>query len=158
MHWSQGRRMVVVFGVLLVVDLCFLPWHHFALSIDLGEVGLSNVEGVSISRTAVQSPHSYLGMGATVVTAVLAILAIAGKVGVAPGASSRGSGPLVQQLPLIVGPGVLGTLAAKLFANSDYMAPGAWIGMALAAGLAYGGVLLSQEASTEAAEGSPSQP
>src|SRR5919206_2952448 len=92
-RWSQGRRIVTFVGILLVADLCLLPWHHFALHIDLGQVGLQNVPGVEIDRAAVRSPNGYLGIGAVMLTVLLIVLAVAGKVGSGPGLAVKRSRP-----------------------------------------------------------------
>jgi hypothetical protein len=53
--------------------------------------------------------------------------------------------PRAEQVHLVAGAVVLGLIVAKLMANNDFLGTGAWIGIALAAALAYGGFLLSQE-------------
>ena len=47
---SQGERIVLVAGVLLIIDLLFLPWH----SIDIG--GAAEALGVDTTRAGCSRP------------------------------------------------------------------------------------------------------
>ena len=47
---SRGERIIVVAGVLLVIDLLFLPWH----SITVPFIG-------SVDRNGISSPNAFLG-------------------------------------------------------------------------------------------------
>lgn len=146
--------MVTVVGLLLIFDLCVLPWHHFALTVNLKDVGLQDVGGISIDRTGIRSPGAYLGMGAVMIAALLVVMAVTGMLGRGPslgvvagrgGAADQPPSAFGQQLPLIAAPAVFGLLVAKLMVNRDYLGYGAWIGVVLAGVFAYGGVLLSKE-------------
>ena len=53
---SQGERIVLIAGVLLIIDLLFLPWH----SIDIG--GAAEALGVDTTRSGVQSPNAFYGV------------------------------------------------------------------------------------------------
>jgi hypothetical protein len=135
-RWTRGELVVCVAGALLVLDLFLLPWHHFALNLDLEKFGVK-VPAFSYDRNGVQNPHAFFGVAALVVTVGMMLQIVAAKVSAAV--------PRLEQIHLIAGPVVLGLLTAKLLANNDYLGRGAWIGMLLAAAVAYGGFALSQE-------------
>jgi len=55
---SRGERIIVIAGVLLVIDLLFLPWH----SINVPYIG-------SVDRNAISSPNAFLGFLAALAAA-----------------------------------------------------------------------------------------
>lgn len=117
-------------GVLLLVDLLFLPWH----SIDLGIA--------EVSRTGVESPNSGWGVLALLLTiVVLAVVAV-----------TRFSSVALPSLPVPLNRAVfIGTVATlvvlllKLVSETDFLGFGAWVAIVLAAGFAYGGFLKDRE-------------
>ena len=135
--WTRGERLVVAAGVLLIVDLVAMPWHHFSLDVELQQFGIE-VPSFTFDRRGVQNPQAFFGIAAVVVAAAMVLQVLAAKF--------SGALPRWEQVHLIAGPVVLGLLVAKLLANNAFLGIGAWIGTGLAAVLAFGGFLLSQEA------------
>ena len=132
----RGERIVVATSVLLVLNLALLPWHHYRL--DIGELGVQ-VPSFSLKRTGVQSPYAAFGIGALVVAVGMALHTVALRLSPAV--------PRLDQVRLVAGAVVLGLVVAKLLANRDYLGIGAWLGTALALGVACGGIALSQDSS-----------
>lgn len=138
-RWTRGEQIVVAAGVLLIADLVALPWHHFSLDVELQQFGIE-VPSFTFDRRAVQNPQAFFGIAALVVTAAMVLQILAAKFSAAV--------PRWEQIHLVAGPVVLGLLVAKLIANNAFLGVGAWIGTGLAAVLAFGGFLLSQESTT----------
>lgn len=137
--WSHAERIIVTAAVLLAADLVLLPWHRFSLSLPTEQFGVE-VPSFRIDRTGVQEPYALFGIAASVIAVGMVIhLLMARRTSAVPR-----PGPTT----LIAGALVLGLVAAKLLANTDFLAIGAWAGLALAAAVAYGGFALSQDAST----------
>lgn len=134
--WTRGEAVVVVAGALLVADLLLAPWHRFAIDVDLEQFGVE-LPGFRLDRRGVQNPQAFFGIASAIVATLMVIQIVSSKVVT--------SVPRAEQLQLVAGAIVLGLVAAKLMANNDFLAIGAWLGIALAAALAYGGFLLSQE-------------
>lgn len=135
-RWTRGEVIVVVAGALLVVDLLLAPWHRFAIDVDLEQFGVE-LPGFRLDRRGVQNPQAFFGIASAVVAALMVLHVLATK--------ALASVPRAEQLHLVAGAVVLGLVGAKLMANNDFLGFGAWLGIALAAALAYGGFLLSQE-------------
>jgi hypothetical protein len=138
-EWTRGEQVVVAAGVLLILDLLVLPWHHFSLNVDLERFGI-DVPSFTFDRRGVQNPQAFFGIAAVVVAAAMVLHILARKV--------RAGVPRYEQLHLIAGPVAFGLLVAKLLANDAFLGVGAWVGTGLAAVLAFGGFLISQEATT----------
>lgn len=135
--WTRGEQIVVVAGALLVLDLVLAPWHDFGIDVsDLEQFGIE-LPSFSLERRAVQDPQAFFGIASSVIATLMVILVVAAKLSPAV--------PRMEQLHLVAGAVVLGLVVAKLMANGEFLAYGAWLGVALAAALAYGGFLLSQE-------------
>lgn len=135
-RWTRGERIVVVSGALLAADLLLLPWHHFSIGKEFAEFGVT-LPTFTYNRTGVQNPQAFFGMSALLVSLAMVGQIFAAKVSAAV--------PRLEQAHLVAGPVVLGLVLAKLLANNNFLGPGAWAGSVLAAGVAYGGFLLSQE-------------
>lgn len=127
-------------GALLVLDLVFAPWHRFGIDVDLEQFGVE-LPSFRLDRRAVQNPQAFFGIASAVVATLMVLHIVATKV--------VSSVPRSEQLHLVAGAVVLGLVVAKLLANNSFLAFGAWLGIALAAALAYGGFLLSQETNTD---------
>lgn len=136
-QWTRGEKVVAVAGILLAADLVLLPWHHYRL--DVGDLGL-DLPSFSLKRTGVQSPQAAFGLAAAVIAVAMALLTVAAKL--APAAVPR-----LEQIHLVAGAVVLGLVLAKLLADREFLAVGAWAGTALAFAIAYGGFAMSQETS-----------
>src|SRR5437763_10020286 len=67
---SKGERIVLVAGVLLVIDLLFLPWH---------KIKISALLGVNVSRTGVQSPNSGYAILALLIDLVMITQIVAAR-------------------------------------------------------------------------------
>lgn len=137
--------MIVLAGVPLGAVLWRLPWHRFGLSIadDFRRLGLDEIPVFRpIEATAMANPNGVLGRGAFILTVLMVVAVVAGKV-----RSARRPVPAAwQQAHLIAGAAVLGLLVAKVAARSEFLTGGAWLGLGLAALLAYAGFARSQEA------------
>ena len=134
--WTRGEALIVAAGSLLVLDLLLAPWHRFAIDVNLEQFGVE-LPSFRLDRRGVQNPQAFFGIASTVVAALMVIQIVATKLLPAV--------PRTEQLHLVAGAVVLGLIGAKFVANNDFLGIGAWLGIALAAGLAYGGFLLSQE-------------
>jgi hypothetical protein len=133
--WRIPRLIVAMAGVLLIVDLLALPWHHYAVKVDTKGLNIQ-LPTFELDRTAVQSPHPSLGFGAVALAGLMVALVLVTTV-------ERFR--RLEHLQLLIGPTVFGLLAAKALV-ADYLGSGAWLGLLLGAVLAYGGFRVSQEA------------
>jgi len=131
---TQGERIVLIAGVLLIIDLLVLPWHN----IELG--GL-----VDVNRTAVQSPNAFYGVIALILTIVMVGQIIAAKL----------AGAKLPDLPipwgtvhLIAGIAVFALLLLKLVVETNFLGFGAYLGLLLAAAVAFGGFSISKESTS----------
>ena len=134
---SRGDQIVGGAGVLLVIDLLFLPWHHV-------RVGFAQFH-VTANRTALQSPNAFWGWLAFLVTVAL----------VARVVLARFTTVQLPKLPvtwgrasLIGGVAVVALLLLKLVLKTDFLGVGAWFGIILGGAMAYGGYLHTQEEQT----------
>lgn len=134
--WWIPRVIVAMAGVLLIVDLLALPWHHYAVTVDTRGLDL-RLPSFRLDRTAVQAPHPALGFGAVILAGVMVLLVAVTTI--------HALRPRLEHLQLVLGPAVLGLLAAKAV-SADFLGTGAWLGLLLGAVLAYGGFRVSQEA------------
>lgn len=139
--WTRGERIIAVAGLLLIADLFLLPWHHFAVGVPKG-LGLT-APGFTYNRNGVQNPHPNLGIAAVVLAGAMVLQVLAARTGRAAAAM-----PDVSQLHLVAGAAALGALVAKLLSFDQFLGTGAYLGILLAGGLAFGGYLRSQEAAT----------
>ena len=133
---SQGERIVLAAGVLLIIDLLFLPWH----SIDLG--GLGDGLGIDTTRSGVQSPNAFYGIVALILALVMVIQIVVDKL-----TSAVLPNPPVPwgQVHLIAGIAVAVLLVIKLIAETDFLGFGAYLGVLLGLTVAFGGYSISQE-------------
>lgn len=133
---TRGERIVAATGALLVLDLIALPWHRttFAPSV----VGV-----LEISRTGVQRPNAGLGLLALLAATTMVTQVVATKLA---GVSLPEIPVPWAQVHLVAGWAALALLVLKLMAAPERLGSGAWLGAALAGGLAYGGVTISREA------------
>lgn len=130
---TTGEKVVAGAGILLVIDLLFFPWHKLDLGI------------LSVSRTAIESPKAFWG-----VLALLLTIAVVAAVLVTRLTTARLPALPVPfgQAVFFAGIGVLALLVIKLALETDFLGFGAWLGLLLAAALAYGGFMMRQEEGT----------
>jgi len=137
--------MIILAGVPLGVVLWRVPWHRFGLSIadEFRRLGLAEIPVFrAIESTALENPNAFLGRGALILTVMMVVAVVAGKLVT----TSRPRPAAWQQAHLIAGAAVLGLLVAKVVAQGEFLAVGAWLGLGLAGLLAYAGFIRSQEA------------
>lgn len=130
---SRGEKQLLCLGVLLAANLVLVPWHR--IRIGLGEQGR-----ISIDKRALDAPNAGFGIVALLVLVVLLIV-VAGRV-----RSGRRYYTVDQLRVLRLGGAVvLGVLVAKLALNSDFLGPGAWLGVVFAGAMAYSTLVVSNE-------------
>jgi hypothetical protein len=129
---TAGERVVLAAGVVLLIDLLFLPWYH----VDLGVLG-------SVSRSAVQSPYAGYGFLALIVTFVMVAQIVAAKL-----LSAQLPDPPLpwSQVHFIAGAVVLALLLLKIIAETTALGFGAYLAVLLGVGLLFGGYTIKQEA------------
>lgn len=127
---SPGEKIVVVAGGLLLVSLAFFPWHRIAL---LGYLGGDP------TRTALQSPNPLQGTLAFLVTVAMVAQVILTRY------SHQKVNPALVRLQPAAGFAVLGLLGWKLAIATAALSVGAYLGIILAAVLAYGGLVMAKE-------------
>ncbi len=131
---SKGDRIVLGAGLLLIIDLLFLPWHK----IDLG----GGLLGVSLKRTGVQSPNGGYGVLALIVAAVMVFQIVLAKLTTV----KLPTLPIPwSRVHLIAGVVAFALLLLKLLAETNFLAFGAYLGLLCGAGLAFGGYTISKE-------------
>jgi hypothetical protein len=138
---TQGERIVLVAGVLLIADLLLLAWH----AIELG-----GVFG-TVKQTAVQEPYGAYGIVAVVLTAVMVAQIVLSRL-----LSVRLPAPGVPwaSVHLLAGIFVAVVLVIKLVRLTDALGYGAYSGVLAGLLVAYGGWSIAREAEREdAAEG-----
>lgn len=121
---SRGEKVVVRAGGALLVDMLFFPWHRIP---------------PGLRRTAIQAPNSLQGT-----IAFLLAVAMVAQILMARSSSSPRNTTLVRLQP-VAGMAVLAALAWKLTLGAVYLSVGAYLGLPLAVGLAYGGFLVGKE-------------
>jgi len=137
---SQGERIVLIGGVLLIADLLLLPWHAVELGADL--------EGlVDTTLTAVQDPYAAYGIAAVVLTAVMIAQIVLSRL-----LSARLPELPVpwSQIHLTLGIFVAVVLVIKLVRLNDSLGYGAYSGVLAGILVAYGGWSIARQADASA--------
>ena len=132
---SDGEKIVVWAGAALLVDLFFFPWHKYPSTLLL--LG----GGAGPTRTAIQTPNSLQGT-----IAFLVAVAMVAQVVMSRASASQRPNPTLVKLQPVAGMAVLALLAWKLAIDTAYLSVGAYLGLLLAAGVAYGGLVMAKEA------------
>ena len=135
---TQGEKIVLGAGLVLVIDLLFFPWYRISASV----LGL---RVVAVSRTGVQSPNAGYGILALLIAAVMVGQIIAAKL-----TSAKLPTPPVPwpRVHFIGGVAVGALLLLKLLVETSALALGAYLGVLLGAAVAYGGFMISKEPTT----------
>jgi hypothetical protein len=127
---TRGERFVFVAGGILLISLAFFPWHR--------------VEGIGFlggdpTLTALQKPNQMQGTVAFLITVAMFAQVVLTKY------SNQRVNPALVKLQAPAGFAVLALLAWKLANTTEFLSVGAYLGIALAAALAYGGLILAKE-------------
>lgn len=133
---SQGERIVLIAGVLLIIDLLFLPWH----SIDIG--GAAEALGVDTTQSGVQAPNGFYGVVALILTIVMVAQIVLDKL---TGVALPNPPVPWAQVHLIAGVAVAVALVIKLIVETDFLGFGAYLGVLLGLTVAFGAYSISQE-------------
>lgn len=137
---SQGEWIVLVAGLLLLVDLLFLPWH--AVELDRTQQAVADAIGFDPSPSAVQPPARGYGIAAVIFLLVMIV-----QIVIARFTSLRLPEPPVpwSQIHLIAGIFVLVVLVIKLIRDTSGLGYGAYSGILGALLVAYGAYLIAQD-------------
>jgi hypothetical protein len=127
---SRGERFVVIAGGLLLLSLAFFPWHRFEVLTFIGG---------DPTRTALQSPNALQGTLAFLVTVAMVAQVVLTRY------SNQRVNPALVKLQAPAGMAVFALLAWKLASSTTDLNVGAYLGLAFAGALAYGGFILSRE-------------
>ncbi len=132
---SQGERIVLLAGVLLIIDLLFLPWHSFDVP------AIADGLGVDSTRSGVQSPNAFYGIVALILALVMVVQIVLDKLT----AVELPKLPVPwSQVHSFAGITVALMLLIKLIAETDVLGFGAFLGVLLGLALAYGGYAIGQ--------------
>ena len=131
---------MVVAGGILLLSLVAFPWHRFEAVSLLGS---------DPRRTAVQPPNALQGTLAFLVTIAMVAQVVMSRT------SSRGANPALVRLQAPAGMAVVALLAWKVASEPSDLSVGAYLGLALAAAVAYGGLLMLKE--TPSGAGAPAR-
>ena len=131
---SQGERIVLVGGLLLIADLLFVPWH----SVDLGGLDIA----FDTTRTGVESPNGGYGVAAVILTAIMIVQIVVARLTTA----RLPAMPLPwSQLQLVAGVFVAVVLVIKLVRETELLGFGSYSGVLAGLLVAYGGYAISRE-------------
>jgi hypothetical protein len=118
-------RLVIVAGLALIVNLFLAPW--YVQSFLIGDI--------EFTRTALEPPHGWLAVLAWLLTMALLAEVVLSRV------STQGLPDMpVPWVRIQIGQGfaILALLLFKLVATAGHFGWGSWVGVVLAAALAYG--------------------
>lgn len=128
---SLSDKIIAATGIVLIIDLLFLPWH----SVDAGPFG-------DYTRSGVESPNSFWGVLALLLTIVVVAATL---VRVLKPETKLPDLPVTWDRAIFFGTAAtLVLLFLKLVMETDALGFGAWLGILLAAGMTYGGYLKFQ--------------
>ena len=131
---TLSDKIIAGTGIVLIIDLLFLPWH----SIDLGIT--------TFTRSGVESPNSFWGVLALLLT--IAVVAVTLLRVLKPETSLPDLPVSWDRAIFFAAAATLVLLLLKLVMEMDALGFGAWLGILLAAGMAYGGYLKYQADTT----------
>ena len=140
---TLGEKIIGGAGIVLIITLLFFPWH----SVDTG-FG-------TFTRSATESPNGFWGILALLLTIVTVVAVLVRKL----------SSTKLPDLPVAWNQAIfyaciaiLVLLAIKLFAETEALGFGCYLSILLAAGMTYGGFLVSKEAETAGPGSGPATP
>ena len=139
---STSDKIISGAGIVLLIDLLLLPWHD----VDLGFA--------SATRTAIQSPNGFWGLIALLLTA--AVVGVTLVRALKPETSLPEIPISWNQAVFYACVAIAAVLLLKLVIETDFLGFGAYLGVLLAGGVAYGGFLKFQE--DKASDGSSTPP
>ena len=122
MHKEYAVRAVVISGILLMADLFFAPWYDRIFLI-----------GYEVTRTAVEPPQGWLAVLAWLTTGALLVEVVVTRLSTTGLPEVAVSWVRIQ----LVQAAVVFVLALVKFAVTGHYAWGSWVGLVLAAVLAY---------------------
>jgi hypothetical protein len=135
---STGDKIAAACGIVLIIDLLFFPWH----SIDTF-VG-------TFTRSAVESPNSFWGVLALLITIAVVAVIIVRKLTTA----KLPDLPIPWPQALFYGAiAALALLVLKLIMETEALGFGSYIAILLAAGMTYGAFQISKEGDTAGPSG-----
>lgn len=134
--WTRGEGIIAVAGVLLVGDLVVLPWHHYALDVNVANLGI-DLPKFAYDRSALQAPNGFFGVLALILSALMVIQVFAAKL--------NPSLPRRSSAQMIAGATVFGLIMAKVLANHEFLGDGAWLALIGGGFMALGGYMLSRD-------------
>jgi hypothetical protein len=126
---SQGERIVLVGGLLLILDLLFVPWYRI------------DPEGLDFRLTAVQNPYAGYGVAAVVLASIMVAQIVIARL---TPARLPGSPALWAQVHLIAGVFVAVVLVIKLLRVTNSLGFGSYSGILAGLLVAYGGYCIAQ--------------
>lgn len=142
---STAAKIILAGGILYLIDL-FLPWNKVCF-------GGGSVEGFAIP-SACASVNGLHGLG--ILNLLLVIVIIAMEVIIIMGL--EGSMPMQAEQRQMVGSGLVGLLLIltllKVLVDNEAISWPAWLGLILAAAMAYGGFTRFKEAKAGGSGGS----
>lgn len=132
---SQGERLVLVAGILLICDLVLLPWH----SVDIGDLEIA----FDPTRSGIEEPNGGYGVAAVIFATVMIVQIVVARLTPV----RLPDPPLVPwwQVHLIAGIFVAVVLVIKLVKETEFLGYGAYSGVLAALLVAYGGYRIAQE-------------
>jgi hypothetical protein len=138
---SQGERIVLVAGVLLIVDLLLVPWYDVDLS-GLDPDVRRLAAGLDTTFTGVQSPYAGYGVAAVILTGVMIAQIVLARL-----LSVRLPAPGLpwSQIHLVAGVFVAVVLVIKLVRDLDMLGYGSYSGVLGGLLVAYGGYCIARD-------------
>lgn len=130
---SLSDKIIGGAGIVLIIDLLFLPWH----SIDLGPFG------GSVTRTAVEDPNPFWAILALLLA--IAVVAVVAVRAFKPETKLPDLPVSWNQAIFFATAAIAVLLLLKLLIETSELGFGAFLGILLAGGMAYGGFLKFQD-------------
>lgn len=137
---SLSDKIIAGTGIVLIIDLLFMPWH----SVDLGFQ--------TFTRSGVESPNSFWGVLALLLT--IALVAVTLVRSFKPETKLPDLPVTWDRAVFFAAAATLALLFLKLVLETDSLGFGAWLGILLAGGMTYGGFLKFQADTKAAGSGS----